>query len=72
MSNFQLTKQEVQRLKEWDELHIITHHGGKDPDNTPIGGRLTFEFTPTSLGVIVQVRCACKQDTCDLTDYDAW
>jgi hypothetical protein len=70
--NFQLTKDEVRRLKEWDELHINTHHGGKDPDNTAIGGRLTFGFTPTSLGTILIVSCSCKKDSCDLTDYDSW
>lgn len=36
-----------------------------------IGGRMTFEFTITGLGVISKVKCACGKDV-DLTQYDEW
>lgn len=32
------------------------------------GGRLTYSFTPTSLGTVTKVGCACGGE-CDLTDY---
>lgn len=36
-----------------------------------IGGRLTFSVTPTNIGWVVKVRCACEAEV-DLTDYDSW
>jgi len=36
-----------------------------------IGGRLTWTFTPTSLGLVSRVKCACKEEV-DLSDYDSW
>ncbi len=34
-----------------------------------VGGGLTFEITPTSLGEMYKVRCKCGRET-DLTNYD--
>lgn len=36
-----------------------------------IGGVHTFEFTPTGIGVVERVRCACGEHL-DLTDYGSW
>ncbi len=33
-----------------------------------IGGSLTYCFTPTTLGVVAEVKCACGKKI-DLTDY---
>lgn len=33
------------------------------------GGRLTYEFTPTSLGEVAMVKCACGEGY-NLTNYD--
>lgn len=34
-----------------------------------IGGRFTYEFTPTTLGVVVRFSCVCGKKI-DLTDYE--
>ena len=35
------------------------------------GGAITYQFTPTTLGTVVRVRCECGQEE-DITDYRAW
>lgn len=37
-----------------------------------IGGRLTFEITPTSLGLVVVVSDAISGTKFNLTDYEGW
>lgn len=36
-----------------------------------IGGKWTYEFTPTSIGTVCKVRCACGYSD-DLSDYNSW
>jgi hypothetical protein len=36
-----------------------------------IGGAYTWEFTGTSLGEVVHVRCSCGE-VIDVSDYDSW
>ena len=36
-----------------------------------IGGKLTYCFTPTGLGCIIVVKCACGQ-SCDITGSENW
>ena len=40
------------------------------PYQGAIGGGVTYEFTPTSVGIIVKARA--YDQTLDLTDYDSW
>lgn len=70
-----IDKQEIENYLEW-----INNHKCKftyDPDKNPfpptgaIGGGLTYSFTPTGLGVIIKVKCACGEEA-DVTDYDSW
>jgi hypothetical protein len=66
---FSLDIGEQIRLSEW-----LQDHSNSCPFNSPenqgaIGGRLTYCFTPTSLGTITKVQCACGQSV-DVTDYD--
>lgn len=35
------------------------------------GGRFTYMFTPTGLGMIIRVRCLCGKEI-DLTDSENW
>ena len=35
------------------------------------GGAISYQFTPTTLGTVVKVRCECGQEE-DITDYRAW
>ena len=45
------------------------------PYTGAIGGGLTYEFTPTSLGVVFKVvwgRGLYSEKSLDLTDYESW
>jgi len=37
-----------------------------------IGGGYTYQFTPTSLGVIVKVENCVTKASINLTDFDSW
>ena len=55
---FGITEQEWKDIEEWRDAHIQAKHGG-DRYSGAIGGNLTFEFIPTSIGVIGTVKCYC-------------
>jgi hypothetical protein len=65
---FCFTEEEEIKYKVWLLEHNKTCSA---KDVGAIGGRMTFQFTPTSLGVISQVKCACGEKI-DLTDYKGW
>lgn len=44
----------------------------KHPERAgPIGGRLSYVFTPTTLGTAIKVKCVCNQEI-DLSNYEEW
>lgn len=43
----------------------------KQKDVGAIGGRYSFEFTPTSIGMAIAVKCTCGEKE-NVTDYDCW
>lgn len=59
---FELSKEQVDELIEWQKRHKTTNCGA-------IGGRYTYSFTPTSVGTIVEVKDAITKDFLDITDY---
>lgn len=66
---FSIPKEKVIKFNDWNNKHkekcpLYMKDGA-------IGGRLTFTFTPTGLGEIVKVKCACGEEL-DLTDYEGW
>lgn len=68
MYKFELTTTELQRMSDWADnlpLPLDTYAGAS-------GGRFTFSFTPTSLGVVTVVTDQLTHETLDLTDYDSW
>lgn len=66
MINFSLDEEE-KKLNEWLAKKDLSKYGGA------IGGRFTYCFTPTSLGMVVKVRDSMEsKDTIDLTDYSSW
>ena len=69
--NFELSKEEEEKYQKWLAEHDKTCplHPRKAP--TAIGGRITFCFTPTGLGVIIGVECSCGEKV-DLTNYEEW
>lgn len=64
---FGMTESESKKLHEWSVEHDKTcplkYNQGA------IGGRTTYCFTPTSLGTVVKVKCACGEEI-DISDYD--
>lgn len=76
LMQFNLTDDESIKMADW----LIAHNSkckyyddGTKPYNPvgAIGGRLTYSFTPTGLGVITIIKCACGAEI-DLTDYESW
>jgi hypothetical protein len=57
------------KLEEWISTHRCQFT--KPGSTGAIGGRLTYMFTPTGLGCISIVRCACGGEI-DCTNYDKW
>ncbi len=73
---FDLTDDEVMKKADWLLAHnpkCRFYDDGTQVSNPmgAIGGRLTYQFTPTGLGVIIVVKCACGESV-DLTDYGSW
>ena len=67
MPHFGLNDEEMTKLNKWLKKHDKTCPFKKEQG--AIGGRLTYSFTPTGLGIITEVECACKEKI-DLTDYN--
>lgn len=75
-SGFTLTIEDNNKVREWLDTHNKTckfYDDGSTPSNPcgAIGGRLTHMFTPTGLGLIITVNCACGENI-DLTDVENW
>lgn len=56
--SFNISKKEWEAIKQWQEKHIKEKHNGNDYAGA-IGGRYTYEFTPTSIGDIGAIKCGC-------------
>lgn len=65
--HFHLDKGDLARVNEWLGEHDKTCPYAVNQGS--IGGRLTYSFTPNSLGTVVRVTCACGE-TFDATDYN--
>ena len=61
MRTFTITDDQEARIKDWQENHECKFRnkewGGRYVG--AIGGADTYRFTPTSIGVIKSVECAC-------------
>lgn len=61
---FPITEEEEKSIKEWMKKHDEADHGYTTDElkykaNGVSGGRYSYHFTPTSLGVSGVVRCTC-------------
>lgn len=65
MFDFKLTKDQITKFIEWSSKHEDAYGGA-------IGGRYTFSFTPTSLGLVTKVKDDISGEEIDLTDYNMW
>lgn len=54
------------------DAFIANLHAHGIPYFGAAGGELTYEFTPTSIGVVEKVTHAGTKQTLDLTEYDTW
>ena len=69
LRSFHLDAAQLDLLDTWIAHHDKTCIYADRRKQGAVGGRLTYEFTPTSLGVIAQVKCACGKHV-DVTDYE--
>lgn len=62
-----LLPEQLEKLETW-----VFDHNLSNTYSGAIGGRYTFSFTPTSLGLITKVRDNISEQEIDLTDYENW
>lgn len=67
--NFHIPLDGINKFNKWNKEHIKTCKYYQDSGT--IGERLTYEFTPTGIGTIIKIKCACGEEI-DLTDYENW
>jgi hypothetical protein len=65
---FEINEKSMQMYLEWEKEHDKICPYLKTGS---AGGRTTFEFTPTGLGIQIMVRCACGK-VHDITDTTEW
>lgn len=64
---FTIEGSELEKLNQWMKTKNLKLYSGA------IGGRFTYSFTPTSIGVGISVTDGLEQkDTINLTDYESW
>lgn len=72
-ATFGLFKEQDEALRTWmgqhDEEHVDPKRGHLY--GGAIRGGYTYEFTPTSIGVVVRCRCSCGESV-DVSAYDTW
>lgn len=71
---FGLYKEQREAIHKWMEEHDKARHmpnGRKFRYAGAIGGAYTYQFTSTTLGQCVSVRCSCGE-TLDVSDYGQW
>ena len=54
--HFKLCKSEIKQVDDWIKKH---NEECTCKDQTTIGGKYTFNFTPTGIGLFISVKCAC-------------
>ena len=60
-----LDNRQLEKLNKWLKKKKKVNTGA-------IGGRYTWQFTPTGLGYVIKVRDNIKKDEIDLTDVEDW
>lgn len=63
MENFKLSKNQIKKYKEWQKTLKEVQHA------SAMGGDFTFKFTPTSLGMLVEVE-RYDGEKLNLTEYE--
>lgn len=63
---FKLTKEQEYKIDKWLETKDLSRYCGVS------GGRFTYQFTPTTLGLVVQVLDNLDKTSLDVSDYEEW
>jgi len=66
---FELDAESRSAADKFEAEHEARH---ADIGPTAIGGRYTFEFTPTSVGVFAGLHCATCGERIHLTEHVSW
>jgi hypothetical protein len=64
---FSLTDEQYEKINEWRREHECPYKYNQGA----IGGRITYEFTPTGIGICTSAKCACGSNI-DVTNYEDW
>lgn len=62
IATFTVDGEELDLLQEWLKKHNEECPYASPKRQGAIGGRLTYMFTPTSIGTIATVKCACGEE----------
>lgn len=65
--NFEVTPEDHIKIADWLDKEIWPNG---QPYGGAIGGAVTYQFTPTSLGVVFKV--IVDDNELDLTEYNLW
>ena len=71
---FKLSDADWAKVAEWKATLPFPKGVREDgfPVGGAIGGRWTYQFTPTSLGTVVKVIDGISKEVLDLSDYEDW
>lgn len=61
MKNFTITDEEWKKVTNWKEKHLEENHQNLLKAGGAIGGRFSYEFTPTAVGIIGVCNCCCGE-----------
>ena len=61
--NFNISKEELVKINKWKEKHVEEKHDGSYYAGA-IGGMFTYQFIPTSIGDIGEIKCSCGEKYC--------
>lgn len=68
MRGFPISEEEQKKIEKWQHKHLKKKHWDKEHDCPKsagaIGGRFSYHFIPTSIGVIGEVKCSCGKKFC--------
>ncbi len=71
MSIFKISNEDNEKIAEWRKVHIPDCVVYTNKEKGAIGGLYTFCFTPTSLGTVTIIKCACGEEF-NFTDFGQW
>lgn len=62
MTTFELTDKDNEEAKVWLDEHDKTCRFKDRSSQGAAGGRLTYSFTPTGIGLMKKISCACGSE----------